>query len=180
MRLHGRVTDDELGGDLVVREAARDEAEYLELARCQLRECRRTLGGPWTPRELLDESARDRRRQQRFTGRDHVNRPYELVGRRVLEQEAARTGPDRLATATATGDAADAAFFLFALGFLLLIGGSLTAGVSMIRKGVQRPVGALLLVAAAVLAPIAALALLAAVAAGALRRRRREAVLDAR
>ena len=53
------------------------------------------------------------------------------------------------ATAAATGDAADTAFVLFALGFLLLIGGSLTAGVSMIRSGVQRPVGALLLVAAA-------------------------------
>jgi hypothetical protein len=53
------------------------------------------------------------------------------------------------ATAAATGDAVDAAFFLYALGFLLLIGGSLTAGVSMIRTGVQRPVGALLLVAGA-------------------------------
>jgi hypothetical protein len=53
------------------------------------------------------------------------------------------------ATAAATGDAADAAFFLYALGFLLLIGGSLTAGVSMIRTGVQRRVGALLLVTAA-------------------------------
>ena len=47
------------------------------------------------------------------------------------------------ATAAATGDAVDAAFFLYALGSLLLIGGSLTAGVSMIRTGVQRPVGAL-------------------------------------
>ena len=53
------------------------------------------------------------------------------------------------ATAAATGDAAEAAFFLFALGFLLLIGGSLTAGVSMIRTGAQRPVGVLLLVTAA-------------------------------
>jgi parallel beta-helix repeat protein len=52
------------------------------------------------------------------------------------------------ATAAATGDAAEAAFLLFALGFLLLTGGSLTAGVSMTRTGVQRPVGALLLVAA--------------------------------
>jgi hypothetical protein len=53
------------------------------------------------------------------------------------------------ATAAATGDAVDAAFFLYALGFLLLIGGSLTAGVSMIRTAVRRPVGALLLVAGA-------------------------------
>ncbi len=53
------------------------------------------------------------------------------------------------ATAAATGDAVDAAFFLYALGFLLLIGGSLTAGVSMMRTGLQRPVGAPLLVAGA-------------------------------
>ncbi len=53
------------------------------------------------------------------------------------------------ATAAATGDAADAAFFLYAFGFLFLIGGSITAGVSMIRTGAQRPLGALLLVAAA-------------------------------
>lgn len=53
------------------------------------------------------------------------------------------------ATAAVTGDAADAAFFLFALGFLLLIGGSLTAGVSMIRARTQRRLGALLLVTAA-------------------------------
>jgi hypothetical protein len=52
------------------------------------------------------------------------------------------------ATAAATGDAADAAFFLYGVGFLLLIGGSLTAGVSMLRHGAQRRVGALLLVAA--------------------------------
>ena len=52
------------------------------------------------------------------------------------------------ATAAATGDAADAAFFLYAFGFLFLIGGSITAGVSMIRTGAQRPLGALLLVAA--------------------------------
>ena len=52
-------------------------------------------------------------------------------------------------TAAATGDAADAAFFLYALGFLLLIGGTLTTGVSMIRTGTERRVGALLLVTAA-------------------------------
>lgn len=52
-------------------------------------------------------------------------------------------------TAAATGDAADAAFFLYALGFLLLIGGSLTAGISMLRTGARRRLGALLLVTAA-------------------------------
>lgn len=51
-------------------------------------------------------------------------------------------------TAAATGDAADAAFLLFALGFLLMIVGGLTAGVSLIRTGTEPSVGALLLVAA--------------------------------
>lgn len=51
-------------------------------------------------------------------------------------------------TAAATGDAADAAFLLFALGFLLMIAGSFTAGVSLIRTGTEPSVGALLLVAA--------------------------------
>jgi hypothetical protein len=52
-------------------------------------------------------------------------------------------------TAAATGDAADAAFLLYALGFLLLLGGSLTTGVSMLRTGAERRLGALLLVTAA-------------------------------
>jgi hypothetical protein len=52
-------------------------------------------------------------------------------------------------TAAATGEAAEAAFFLFALGFLLLIGGSLTAGVSLAQRRAQRGVAGLLLVAAA-------------------------------
>ena len=51
-------------------------------------------------------------------------------------------------SAAATGDAADAAFLLFALGFLLMIAGSFTAGVSLIRTGAAPSVGALLLVAA--------------------------------
>lgn len=52
-------------------------------------------------------------------------------------------------TAAATGDAADAAFLLFAAGFLLLIVGSVTAGLSLLRAGTERSIGALLLAAAA-------------------------------
>lgn len=51
-------------------------------------------------------------------------------------------------TAAATGDAAGAAFLLFALGYLLTIVGSVTAGVSLIRTGTERSIGALLLVTA--------------------------------
>lgn len=53
------------------------------------------------------------------------------------------------ATAAATGDAADSAFFLFALGFLLLIIGCLMAGVSMMSMQVLRRTGLLLLLTAA-------------------------------
>lgn len=53
------------------------------------------------------------------------------------------------ATAAATGDAAEAGFFLFAFGFLLLIVGSVTAGVAMVRTGAQRRVGTLLLLTVA-------------------------------
>lgn len=52
------------------------------------------------------------------------------------------------ATAAATGDAAGALFVFYALGFLLLIGGSVTTGMALVRSGARRPVGALLLVAA--------------------------------
>jgi hypothetical protein len=53
------------------------------------------------------------------------------------------------ATAAATGDAADAAFFHFGIGFLLLIGGSLTVGISVIRSRAQGRTGLMLLVIAA-------------------------------
>jgi hypothetical protein len=48
------------------------------------------------------------------------------------------------ATAAATGDATETLFLLFALGFLLLIGGSVATSISMIRRGSERGIGALL------------------------------------
>lgn len=53
------------------------------------------------------------------------------------------------ATAAATGDAADSAFVLFALGFLLLIVGGLLAGVSMTRAHQPRRTGLLLVLTSA-------------------------------
>ena len=50
-----------------------------------------------------------------------------------------------LVTAAATGEAAEALFLVFALGFLLLIAGSITAAVSIIRVRVEPLLGALLL-----------------------------------
>ena len=67
------------------------------------------------------------------------------------------------ATAAATGDSIGAAYFLYALGFLLLTGGSLTAGISMIRSRAQRRMAGLLLV-------LTAAAAIAALTAGGSRR----------
>ena len=47
-------------------------------------------------RVLLDHSPGDRRREQRVAGGDDAHRVHELLGRRVLEQEAAGAGAERL------------------------------------------------------------------------------------
>ena len=46
--------------------------------------------------ELLDEPARHLRREQRLARGDDAHRGEQLVGQRVLEQEAARTGAQRV------------------------------------------------------------------------------------
>src|SRR5437773_7504972 len=63
--LDGRVADDELARDVGVREAAGDEPEDLELARRQFRKRRRIRSGRRAARVALDQSARDRWREQR-------------------------------------------------------------------------------------------------------------------
>jgi hypothetical protein len=47
-------------------------------------------------RELLDQPLGDRGRDQRLAGGEGVDRGDELLGRSVLEQEAARASPQRL------------------------------------------------------------------------------------
>jgi hypothetical protein len=96
VRLHRRLADDQLLRDLRVREPSRDEAEDLELARGQLVEAlgRRRRGGG--AGELLDQPLGDRRRQQRLAGGHDADARRELLGRHVLEQEAAGAGAQRL------------------------------------------------------------------------------------
>src|SRR3984957_21338178 len=66
VRLDRRSGDDQLLGDLGVRETAGDQSEDLELARGELLEPRRRLGGARTRAHAgLDQSAGDRWGEQR-------------------------------------------------------------------------------------------------------------------
>ena len=96
MRLDGALGDEQLGGELGVAVPARQHHEHLALALRERLEplAHVRLDGP--PRELLDDPPRDRRREQRVAGRHHAHRVDELLGRSVLEQEAARAGLHRL------------------------------------------------------------------------------------
>ena len=77
---------------------AREQVEDLALARCQLgdgaaavRSRRRAA-----PCELLDHGARDGGGEQRLAAGDDADRGGDLLGRRVLEHEAARAGAQRV------------------------------------------------------------------------------------
>src|SRR5947208_6486868 len=91
--LHGALADDELPGDLRVRETARDEPEHLSLPRGQLVERGNELSTHrGFGRELLDYGSGDRGVEQCIPTSDDMNSRNELLGRHVLEQEAARAG----------------------------------------------------------------------------------------
>src|SRR5262245_15338405 len=65
VRLHGRLADEQAGGDLRVREAAGNQLQHLELACRELGQPRRRLGPPRPGAdELLDQPPRDRRREE--------------------------------------------------------------------------------------------------------------------
>ena len=95
MRLHGRLADEELLPDLRVRQAERDEAEDVALARAQVVELLRRREA-WNPRELTDHPLRDRGGEERVARRNRPHRRDQLLRRVVLQDEAARTGPERL------------------------------------------------------------------------------------
>jgi hypothetical protein len=86
---------DKLGGDLRVREPAGDQRQHLELSWGQLGERRRRL-----PRravgEPFDQPPGDGRREQRRTDGDDPDPGDQVLLGRILEQEAARSGPERL------------------------------------------------------------------------------------
>ena len=89
VRLDGRLADVELLPDLRVREAA---AIRRKTSRSRSLSSSSSFGrrGAWHARELLDHALRDRRREQRVSGGDRADRGEELLGRVVLEDEAAR------------------------------------------------------------------------------------------
>ena len=74
--------------DLGVGEAPRDQAEDVELALGELGELRRRRR-PRDARELRDHAPGDRRREQRVAAGDRADRGDQLLGRVVLEHEAA-------------------------------------------------------------------------------------------
>ena len=71
--------------------------------------------------------------------RVHPRRSQRVAGRGLWRGAPRAFAAVSFTTAAGTGEAADASFFLFALGFLFLIGGSITAGVSMLRTGAPGP-----------------------------------------
>jgi hypothetical protein len=83
-----------VGRDLGVAEPAGDEQQHLPFARGEVVEGRRRPGARWAGGELSQQPAGDRRSQQRLAAREDPDGIDELLGRHVLEQEPARTGPD--------------------------------------------------------------------------------------
>src|SRR5947209_2843366 len=96
VRLGRCLADDEALADLVIRQTAGEEVEYLSLARCQLTETGRRCGRRHgrLAGELLDHSARYRRGEERLAARDDPDGGRDLPGRRVLQHEAARAGAE--------------------------------------------------------------------------------------
>jgi len=90
VRLHRGLAQEELVGDLRVGQAARHEAEHLELARRQLGEHRRRSARGRRARELLDQALRDARRDQRVAGRHDADGRDQILRRRVLELDGMR------------------------------------------------------------------------------------------
>ncbi len=96
MRLHGRLGDDERGGDLGVREAAPEQREHLDLARRERVERGRAHRGAQALGEPLEQPARHLRGEQGVAARDDADGLGELHAARVLQEEAARAGGDRV------------------------------------------------------------------------------------
>ena len=88
----GGGADHQAGGDLVVGQPAADEREHLPLARGEDVEARRGHARLRAARELGDEPAGHRGREQRLAAGDEGDRADEVGGLAVLEQEPRRPG----------------------------------------------------------------------------------------
>jgi hypothetical protein len=98
VRLDGLLGDDQAGGYLRVRQALRDEAQDLRLARGEGRQRPggRGLGPRAQAGELADQAPGDGRREQSLAGRDHPHGLEQPLGGDILEQEAAGPGAQRV------------------------------------------------------------------------------------
>ena len=97
MGLDRRLGDEQLGGDLDVRQARGQQLEDLQLTRGELvkdsrRPARRAVGRG----ESLDQAAGDRRREQSVSLADCEHSGRKLLGWQVLEEESAGTGLERV------------------------------------------------------------------------------------
>ena len=96
MCLHGPVADDELIGDLGVREPARKQSEHFQLASGQSLELlSQVVSAARLPSVVLDDGARDGGVEQRISARDDPDGCKQLFGRRVLEEKATGAGSKR-------------------------------------------------------------------------------------
>jgi hypothetical protein len=94
VRLRGRVTDEEPLADLAVGQPADEQVQDLVLPGGQLGHRRRGRGGRGRRLacELRDHRARDGRGEQGLAAGDDPDGGGDLLGRSVLEHEAARAG----------------------------------------------------------------------------------------
>ena len=92
MRLDGRLPDDQLGGDLAVRLAGREQPEHFELSRGELVESGGGVDGGSRGGELLDQPACDAGGEEGVALPDGADRGDELARGHVLEEEPARAG----------------------------------------------------------------------------------------
>src|SRR6476661_3993759 len=98
VRTHRGIGNEELGGDLVVRGTPADEREDLPLGRGQRVE-HAHLGRPEHRQrryDRLQEASRHRRREEGVAPCDDPDRLDQFARSNVLQQEAARSGSDRL------------------------------------------------------------------------------------
>src|SRR5436190_5371805 len=91
VRLDGGVADVELLGDLAVRQAGGDQAKDFSFALAEVVELLRRVGAREAG-ELLDHALCDGGGEERIADRDGADRRDQLLGRIVLEDEAAGAG----------------------------------------------------------------------------------------
>ena len=97
MSLHGRLAEHEVARISAFDRPRATRRSTSSSPRRELAELGRNPVGPKrSPDELLDDAAGDGGCEQRVAARDDVDRLDEPLGRRVLQQEPAGAGPERL------------------------------------------------------------------------------------